>query len=117
MEDVEWLIERLGDARCASCGLRYTKGAVRGIGYEHEYWFVYVTCLGCGTQGIGVAMTKGDGESRSDADTATDPAVTKLALTDPAFEADDVLDAHELLAAYHGDAHGLFATGARQGVR
>ena len=61
MEDVEWLIERLGDARCASCGLRYTKGAVRGIGYENDYWFVYVTCLGCGTQGVGVGVGVGVG--------------------------------------------------------
>ncbi len=52
MEHVAWLIDRLGDARCASCGLRYAKSAVRGIGYENDHWFVYVTCVGCGTQGI-----------------------------------------------------------------
>ena len=98
MEDVEWLIERLGDARCASCGLRYTKGAVRGIGYENDYWFVYVTCLGCGTQGVGVAMTKPTSR-------AALPAV-------PALTADDVLDAHELLSSYEGDLQGLFASRA-----
>ncbi|TMD60410.1 MAG: hypothetical protein E6I87_06045 [Chloroflexi bacterium] len=106
MDDVEWLIERLGDARCASCGLRYTKGAVRGIGYENDYWFVYVTCLGCGTQGVGVAMTKGA------------PAVPAAVLPSPAaplepdFTTDDVLDAHELLSSYRGDVHGLFSSGA-----
>jgi hypothetical protein len=103
MDDVEWLIERLGDARCASCGLRYTKGAVRGIGYENDYWFVYVTCLGCGTQGVGVAMTKAGTASTSSALPATiAPAV-------PTFTMDDVLDAHELLSSYRGDVHGLFA--------
>ena len=98
MEDVEWLIERLGEARCASCGLRYTKGAVRGIGYENDYWFVYVTCLGCGTQGVGVAITPTAGK----APRSTEPVVPTLTL-------DDVLDAHELLAAHGGDVHGLFA--------
>ena len=112
MEDVEWLIERLGDARCASCGLRYTKGAVRGIGYENEYWFVYVTCLGCGTQGVGVAMTKGTTIPLSEA-----LATAELAPSVAAFDSDDVLDAHELLAAYAGDVHGLFAVGTRERVR
>jgi hypothetical protein len=105
MEDVEWLIERLGDARCASCGLRYTKGAVRGIGYENDYWFVYVTCLGCGTQGVGVAMTR--------AAAVPAPASTRPALpVVPEFTADDVLDAHELLSSYSGDVHGLFVSRA-----
>jgi hypothetical protein len=103
MEDVEWLIERLGDARCASCGLRYTKGAVRGIGYENDYWFVYVTCLGCGTQGVGVAMTR-------TAVAAPTPSTTAPA--EPEFTSDDVLDAHELLSSYHGDVHGLFGSRA-----
>jgi hypothetical protein len=105
MDDVEWLIERLGDARCASCGLRYTKGAVRGIGYENDYWFVYVTCLGCGTQGVGVAMTR--------TATATAPAPSALVPVVPAFTTDDVLDAHELLSSYRGDVHGLFGSRAR----
>ena len=104
MEDVEWLIERLGDARCASCGLRYTKGAVRGIGYENDYWFVYVTCLGCGTQGVGVAMT------RPSTPALAAPAIT--APVEPEFTTDDVLDAHELLSSYRGDVHGLFGSRA-----
>lgn len=109
MEEVEWLIERLGDARCASCGLRYTKGAVRGIGYENDYWFVYVTCLGCGTQGIGVAMAKSG---------AAAPATSVAPVPeDPALTPDDVLDAHELLAGYHGDVHRLFAAGLEERVR
>lgn len=101
MEDVERLIERLGDARCGGCGLRYTRGAVRGIGYENDGWFVYVTCLGCGVQGIGVAMTPPGRASRRVA---------------PPFSTDDVLDAHELLAAYRGDVHGLFG-GAAERIR
>ena len=105
MEDVEWLIERLGDARCASCGLRYTKGAVRGIGYENDYWFVYVTCLGCGTQGVGVAMTRPGAPAG-----ASTPALAAPSI--PEFTADDVLDAHELLSSYRGDVHGLFGTRA-----
>src|SRR2546422_1622993 len=104
MDDVEWLIERLGDARCASCGLRYTKGAVRGIGYESDYWFVYVTCLGCGTQGVGVAMTKAAAVPAAVAPSAVAPL-------DPDFTTDDVLDAHELLSSYGGDVHGLFSSG------
>lgn len=107
MEEVEWLIERLGEARCAGCGLRYTKGAVRGIGYENDSWFVYVTCLGCGTQGVGVAMARGGGEPA---------AAISTKVTTPPLTSDDVLDAHEHLVTYRGDIHGLFPTGARQGV-
>lgn len=107
MEDVEWLVERLGDARCASCGLRYTKGAVRGIGYENDYWFVYVTCLGCGMQGVGVAMTRGG--SGAAETSAVEPEI------DPSFTVDDVLDVHELLASYRGDVHALFPDRARVG--
>lgn len=107
MEEVEWLIERLGDARCASCGLRYTKGAVRGIGYENDYWFVYVTCLGCGTQGIGVAMAKSGSAAPAVSDVPEVPPLTP----------DDVLDAHEHLAGYRGDVHRLFASGVEQRVR
>lgn len=106
MEDVEWLIERVGDAKCASCGLRYTKGAVRGIGYENDCWLIYVTCLSCGTQGIGLSMTK---PGKASAASVVLPAA-------PAFTYDDVLDAHELLAAYRGDVHGLFAARATQRV-
>ena len=77
---------------------------MRGIGYENDYWFVYVTCLGCGTQGVGVAMTKAGTAS---AGTAALPAPAV-----PDFTMDDVLDAHELLSSYRGDVHGLFATRA-----
>lgn len=105
VEDVEWLIQRLGDARCASCGLRYSKGAVRGIGYESDYWFVYITCLGCGTHGIGVAMTRTATISERP---TSGPVATRI----PEFTSDDVLDAHELLSSYDGDVHGLFASRA-----
>ncbi len=98
MEDVQQLIERLGDAQCASCGLRYTKGAIRGIGYENDRWFVYVTCLGCGTQGIGVTLTPLVGGQ---------PEARPLTI-------DDVLDAHELLARHGANVHGLFDAGAER---
>jgi hypothetical protein len=107
MGDAEWLIERLGEARCASCGLRYTKGAVRGIGYENDCWVVYVACLGCGAQGIAVSMTR----------PAKERPATRRVRGAPAFTSDDVLDAHELLASYRGDVHGLFATRATQRAR
>lgn len=104
MDDVDWLVERLGDTRCASCGLRYTKDAVRGIGYENDRWFVYLTCLGCGMQGVGISMS-----AALNVAPAADAAI-------PALETDDVLDAHEFLRAYRGDAHGLFAAPQHQHV-
>lgn len=103
MDDVDGLIERLGEVRCASCGVRYTRGAIRGVGYEDDCWFVYVTCLSCGRQGIGVAIARRP-------QPAAAPGPRPLSV-------DDVLDAHELLGRYGGDVHGLFASALEHRTR
>ncbi len=106
MDDVDRLIERVGDVRCASCGGRLTRAAVRGVGYESDCWLVYVTCLACGNQCVGMAITAPGGSAPS----ATGPQ-------ENALESDDVLDAHEFLRRYAGDVHGLFAAPRKRALR
>lgn len=91
-------MKRLGEVRCGSCGVRYTRSAIRGVGYEDDCWFAYVTCLSCGRQGVGVAISRGQAQPSL----ATGPQ-------EWALSTDDVLDAHEMLRRYPGDVHGLFS--------
>lgn len=89
-------MERLGEVRCASCRVRYTSSAIRGVGYEDDRWFAYVTCLSCGRQGV--AIRRGQAQPSL----ATGPQEWALGT-------DDVPDAHEMLRRYSGDVHGLFS--------
>ncbi len=79
---------------------------MRGVGSEKDYWFVYVTCLGCDTQGIGMAVTS-----------LAAPRDASASHAAPALSSDNVPNAHELVAEYRGDVHGLLAPRIGERVR
>ena len=99
----EWLDGVFGTVRCASCGATYGRDSIAVVGNRDEYWFVRCSCQSCGTQGLGVVIVKsvaeGPPSERSSAQVAADELRMRV---------DDVLEAHELLRDYLGDAHGLF---------
>jgi hypothetical protein len=99
----EWLDGVFGSVRCANCGATYGRDSIAVIGNRGEYWFVRCACVSCGTQWLGVVIVRRVAEG---------PPVEVMNADSPAAEAgwrmDDVLEAHELLRDYRGDAHGLF---------
>ena len=102
----EWLDGVFGTVRCANCGATYGRDSIAVVGNRDEYWFVRCSCASCGTQGLGVVIVKSVAEAPpselSERSGATVPA------DDLRMRVDDVLEAHELLRDYAGDAHGLF---------
>ena len=99
----EWLDGVFGTVRCANCGAVYGHDSIAVVGNRDDYWFVRCTCEACGTQGLGVVIVK----RVADAPPAT-VAQALLGDGDERILVDDVLEAHELLRDYVGDAHGLF---------
>lgn len=96
MQGLGWLEGIFGTVRCANCGAVYGREDVTVVGNRDDYWFVRCSCHECGTQGVGVVIVK-----------QVSPAEPDRAGERP-FQVDDVLVAHEILRAYHGDVHGLF---------
>ena len=100
----EWLDGLFGAVRCANCGAPYGRDSIALVGNREDYFFVRCVCDPCGTQGLGVVIVKRVSEGPP-------AAVGAAALAgDPEdrMRVDDVLEAHELLREYAGDARGLF---------
>src|SRR5579859_4719897 len=100
----EWLDGVFGTVRCANCGAVYGRDSIAVVGNRDEYWFVRCACETCGTQGLGVVIVKRVAEGPP----APPSAPPSFAASDDQIHVDDVLEAHELLRDYVGDAHGLF---------
>jgi len=100
MTSLSWLDGVFGMVRCAKCGGTYGRDDLTVVGTREEYWFVRCACRTCGTCRIGVVIVK-------------DASVSAAAASTPAVGIDDVLQAHDLLAAYRGDVQGLFEGGPR----
>ena len=99
----EWLDGVFGTVRCANCGATYGQDSIALVGNRNEYWFVRCSCESCGTQGLGVVIVKGVAEGPPG-----ERAGVPVPADDLRMRVDDVLEAHELLRDYVGDAHGLF---------
>ena len=99
----EWLDGVFGTVRCANCGATYGRDSITVVGNRDEYWFVRCSCQSCGTQGLGVVMVKSVAEGPP-----SERSSALVAADDLRMRVDDVLEAHELLRDYLGDAHGLF---------
>jgi len=99
----EWLDGVFGTVRCANCGATYGRDSIALVGNRDEYWFVRCSCESCGTQGLGVVIVKGMAEGPP-----AERAGAPVPADDLRMRVDDVLEAHELLRDYVGDAHGLF---------
>ena len=90
-----------GTVRCANCGAVYGRDSIAVVGDRDAYWFIRCACETCGAQGLGVVIVKSvaDGPPRC-RNLASVEGVDHLRI-------DDVLEAHDLLRGYVGDARGL----------
>lgn len=105
----EWLDGVFGAVRCASCGTTYRRDGIVLVGNNEDHWFVRCTCRSCGTEGLGVVIVKRVAEGPPAS--ATEATFGDAA---PALRVDDVLEAHDVLRDYAGDAHGLFESVPRR---
>lgn len=99
-ERVGWLEEIVGSVRCAACGAAYGRDDLRVAGRRDEHWLIQCDCAVCGRQGVESVIAERAARH-----------VSTAGHRPPPLTVDDVLDAHELLEAHSGDAHGLFARG------
>ena len=105
----EWLDGVFGTVRCANCGATYGRDSIALVGNRDEYWFVRCSCESCGTQGLGVVIVKGVAEGPPpDRSERAEQVGAPVLADDLRLRVDDVLEAHELLRDYVGDAHDLF---------
>ncbi|HET9051442.1 MAG TPA: hypothetical protein VFO60_07040 [Candidatus Dormibacteraeota bacterium] len=75
----------------------------------NEWWFLRSTCRSCGTESLGVVVVTRVAEGPPAS--ATGETLTGA---DTSLRVEDVLEAHDLLRDYAGDAHGLFASVPRR---
>lgn len=105
MDGAEWLRNQLTSFGCAACGRGYQPEGIRMLAERDGLWFVDLACLMCGSQATAIVTVALDDGTDPRAD---DPELEPLvALARPPVDIDDVLDVHQLLAGYEGDAVGL----------
>lgn len=112
MDAEGWLMNELATFGCAACGQAYGRGHIQLIAQREELFFVDLSCPRCGSQAVAIVTIQVDGEMATleggelvrahqpEADAASDG---------PPISADDVLDAHEVLAGFDGDVYQLIA--------
>lgn len=90
-----WLDAIVGSLRCSACRAPYRREDLSVVGEREGYVFVRCECRICRREGVAVVLTE----------FASAPRPRRRP-----FTGDDVIEAHEILAAYNGNAEGLFAT-------
>jgi hypothetical protein len=98
------LRERAKMYDCNVCGTNHSRSDIRVLGKLESAWIVRVTCTKCQTA---FKLLVVEEEQRA----AVRPVKEELpaAARPPAVTADEVIDAHEFLERYQGDARTLFA--------
>jgi len=112
MDAERWLTSELASFGCAACGQAYGQGHIHLIAQREELFFVDLTCDHCGSQAVAIVTIEVDGETTTleggelvrAEETGPDAAPDG-----PPVSADDVLDVHDLLDGFRGDAHQLIA--------
>jgi hypothetical protein len=110
MDAESWLTSELASFACAACGLAYEHGHIELIAQREELFFVDLSCHHCGSQAVAIVTIQLEGESANME--AGELVRAEMAAPDrdvPPISADDVLDAHRLLAGFRGDVHQLMA--------
>ena len=105
MNDVlKYLREQAKNYDCSVCGTNHGRSRISVLGKKDGGWVVRVVCAKCDT-GITLLVFV------SDRDPAPTPrlAARQRRQTLPPVSLDEVLDAHDLLESYTGDALTLFA--------
>ncbi|HZP95884.1 MAG TPA: hypothetical protein VFC31_06060 [Candidatus Limnocylindria bacterium] len=105
MNILRFVREQAKNYDCSVCGTNHSRSEISVLGKREGGWVVRVTCSKCATA-ITLLVFVGDGgEEKPKALPTTTPRRQRR----PPVSLDEVLDAHELLDSYTGDAHGLFA--------
>ncbi len=117
MDAERWLTSELASFGCAACGQAYGQGHIHLIAQREELFFIDLACDHCGSQAVAIVTIQIDGNKATleggELVRASDD-VSGTSGDAPPVSADDVLDAHELLAAFEGDVHQLMARLARR---
>jgi hypothetical protein len=100
-----FLREQAKNYDCSVCGTNHSRSEISVLGKREGAWVVKVACSKCDTA-ITLLVYVGE---KPPAMKALTPAAKRLQR--PALSPDDVLDAHEALERYDGDALALFAQG------
>jgi hypothetical protein len=100
---LRFLREQAKNYDCSVCGTNHSRSEISILGKREGAWLVRVSCSKCDTS-ITLLLYVGEKTSSLAA-----PTVARQPRR-PALSFDDVLDAHELLESYNGDATRLFAT-------
>jgi hypothetical protein len=112
MDAESWLTSELASFGCAACGQAYGQGHIRLIAQREELFFVDLACDHCGSQAVAIVTIQVDGESATlDGGelVRVERARPDAPPEGPPVSADDVLDVHDLLDDFEGDAHQLIA--------
>jgi DNA-directed RNA polymerase subunit RPC12/RpoP len=118
MHGADWLRTQLTSFGCAACGQPFVSGTMRVLAEREGLFFVDLACPRCGSQAMAIVTVQMDAgaELRADAGELVSLSSGSLAVDrdiDPGpdrgapVSADDVLDFHQALAAFQGDAYAL----------
>lgn len=111
MDAESWLTSELASFGCAACGEAYGDGHIGLIAQREELFFVDLSCDRCGSQAVAIVTIRIEDDVPALETGELLPAIVddeRGGETD-AVSADDVLDAHQLLAGFEGDVHELIA--------
>jgi hypothetical protein len=104
---LRFLREQAKNYDCGVCGTNHSRSEISVLGKREGAWVVRVACSKCETT-ITLLVSAGDRAA------AVAPvAAGRSRLRRPALTLDDVLDAHDLLGSFTGDALALFAPSER----
>ena len=114
MDAERWLTSELASFGCAACGQAYGEGHIRLIAQRDDLFFVDLSCHHCGSQAVAIVTIQIEGDSATIETGELVPAEQLEPPGDavpsaPPITADDVLDVHELLEGFQGDALQLIA--------
>ncbi len=110
MDAERWLTGELASFACAACGEAYGEAHIRLIAQRDELFFVDLSCDHCGSQAVAIVTIQVEDDVTT-IETGDLVPADDVHPTGPAtpVTADDVLDAHDLLADFEGDVHQLIA--------
>ncbi len=109
MNILKFLREQAKDYDCSVCGTNHARSAIRLLGKLDAAWIVRVTCSKCETSFKLLVYI--DQQRAAISPVKEEPARARK----PAVTSDEVIDAHDFLESFHGDAKALFATRGKVG--
>jgi transposase-like protein len=98
------LREQAKDYNCSACGANHGRSEIKILGRLEAAWMVRVTCASC--EASFKLLVYPDRERMAITPIKEQSARPRRA----PVSLDEVIDAHEFLARYDGDAHALFAS-------